>query len=109
MEVKNITFAPRKMIGSNTLVEEELMAKVFDFSPNQYLLTDESQLSDMFPRGVYISEEIFDQGMDAAMDFWDEKLVEKFQRLFGIVVKPSDTVVAVAHRIVEHRRKRAGG
>jgi hypothetical protein len=61
---KNITFASTDLIDEFNQIACEFMGNIFDFLPGEYLITDESDISDFTEFGSSDTSEIWKKIMD---------------------------------------------
>ncbi|MBW8003670.1 MAG: hypothetical protein FVQ80_16940 [Planctomycetes bacterium] len=82
---KKIRFAPTNGVNMFMEISEELMRKIFDFEPREYLITDESSLYDFTGLDemelIDIQKKIQDVYDLDVSDIVSENLLEIFMRI----------------------------
>ena len=81
-------------------IVEEFMQRIFDMPPEDYLITDASQLMDFDTR--LIPEDLLDMDltMQETVAISEELCETKFRNEYGIEVSPLDSLVQVAEKIL---------
>lgn len=81
-------------------IVEEFMQRIFDMPPEDYLITDESQLMDF--EIMLVSQELpgSELSLQETVAISEELCETKFRKEYGIEVSPLDSLVQVAEKII---------
>ena len=89
----NITFADQDLIDQYPEIQAEFMREIFRLEPDDYLITDDSTLSDFATSSVELTNLL-----------WGKMIVAKIEEKFGLKVEISWTLVQVFEAIHQSRQ-----